>query len=66
VIEIASGDRPSDHSTDIFKCPPSCYRGFADLSVYHPGYVSPVKLSQRDMPDDREDIPAQSALDLWG
>src|SRR5262245_65883298 len=65
MVEIAPCYSPSDHSANIFKYSTSRDWSILDLSVDHPGNISTVKFIERDVTDNRDNVPAQSALDLW-
>jgi hypothetical protein len=62
MVEIASGDCPTDHSTDILEnstCGDGC-----GLCVDYAGYVPSMKVTEKDVADHREDVFAQSAFNL--
>src|SRR6516162_120747 len=64
MIEVAPGYAPSDHSSNILKHSPGCYRRIQELRINHSGNVSPMQLVELDMTYDWKCVLAQPALNL--
>jgi hypothetical protein len=61
VIQIASRYGPPNQGSNILEYSPCRDWGGLDLSVDHSGYVSAMKLIERDMTNDGENVSAQIA-----
>jgi hypothetical protein len=57
MIEIATSYGPSDHRSEVLEYSASADGCIRQLGIDNPGHISPVKLGQLDVTDNRQNIP---------